>query len=178
MKLGSSRKPISLAMVPSARPRNDKTMLSALSQNATRPDRLAHHFVLWSDVRATRAPPIQRVSARDSTSSLRMSSLVRISGLKSDIARGPEGANCGHRGLANQPIARHRKVVLPWGELEMRWGHKPHRGANPRAGVLSERAAKRRGDRRHPLVARAKESQGWGLVKVTHVMGDRRDHTD
>src|SRR5216684_174485 len=78
MKLGSSRKPISLAMVPSARPRNGKTMLSALSQNATRPDRLAHHFVLWGDVRATRAPPIQRVSARDSTSSLRMSSLERI----------------------------------------------------------------------------------------------------
>src|SRR5713226_5880729 len=49
MKLGSSRKPISLAMVPSARPRNGKTMLSALSQNATRPDRLAHHFVLWGD---------------------------------------------------------------------------------------------------------------------------------
>src|SRR6266403_1516788 len=64
MKLGSSRKPISLAMVPSARPRNGKTMLPALSQNATRPDRLAHHFVLWGDVRATRAPPIQRVSAR------------------------------------------------------------------------------------------------------------------
>jgi DNA-binding transcriptional regulator GbsR (MarR family) len=23
-----------------------------------------------------------------------------------------------------------------------------------------------------------KELQGWGLVKVTHVMADRRDHTD
>jgi DNA-binding transcriptional regulator GbsR (MarR family) len=23
-----------------------------------------------------------------------------------------------------------------------------------------------------------KQSQGWGLVKVTHVMGDRRDRTD
>jgi DNA-binding transcriptional regulator GbsR (MarR family) len=23
-----------------------------------------------------------------------------------------------------------------------------------------------------------KELQGWGLVKVTHVMGDRRDRTD
>src|ERR1700682_4692958 len=45
MKLGSSRKPISLAMVPSARPRNGKTMLSALSQNATRPDRLPPHFL-------------------------------------------------------------------------------------------------------------------------------------
>jgi DNA-binding transcriptional regulator GbsR (MarR family) len=49
--------------------------------------------------------------------------------------------------------------------------------------VLSERAESR-GDRRHPLVARSnvstslKELQGWDLVKVAHVMGDRRDRTD
>jgi DNA-binding transcriptional regulator GbsR (MarR family) len=44
--------------------------------------------------------------------------------------------------------------------------------------------AERRGDADTLSVARSnvgtslKELQGWGLVKVTHVMGDRRDRTD
>jgi hypothetical protein len=31
-------------------------------------------------------------------------------------------ANCGHRGLANEPLTCHRKVVLHWGEMGTRWG--------------------------------------------------------
>jgi len=61
---------------------------------------------------------------------------------------------------------------------------KPHRGANPRPAVLSERAPNAEEIADTLSVARSnvstslKELQSWGLVKVTHVMGDRRDRTD
>ena len=61
---------------------------------------------------------------------------------------------------------------------------KPHRGANPHPAVLSERAltaaeiADTLSVARSNVSTRLKELQGWGLVKVTHVMGDRRDRTD
>jgi DNA-binding MarR family transcriptional regulator len=61
---------------------------------------------------------------------------------------------------------------------------KPHRGANPRPAVLSERALNAEEIADILSVARSnvstslKELQSWGLVKVTHVMADRRDHTD
>jgi DNA-binding transcriptional ArsR family regulator len=63
-------------------------------------------------------------------------------------------------------------------------GHKPHCGANPGPAVLSERALNAEEIADILSVARSnvstslKELQGWGLVKLTHMMGDRRDRTD
>ena len=65
-----------------------------------------------------------------------------------------------------------------------RWGIKPHRGANPRPAVLSKRAlnAEEIADTlsvaRSNVSTRLRELQGWGLVRVTHVMADRRDRSD
>ena len=78
----------------------------------------------------------------------------------------------------------HRKSRPALGRNGNVLGHKPHRGANPRPAVLSERALNAEEIADTLSVARSnvstslKELQGWGLVNVTHVMGDRCDRTD
>jgi hypothetical protein len=65
-----------------------------------------------------------------------------------------------------------------------RLGHTRYRRANPRPSVLSWRALNAEEIAVTLSVARAditislKELQVWGLVKVTHLIGDRRDRTD
>jgi hypothetical protein len=91
-----------------------------------------------------------------------------------------KSANDGHRGLAHEPLGCHRKVVLHWGELGTRWGisptvHKPHRSANPRPAVLSERA-ERRGDRRRPFGGALQgQHQPEGVVGLGPRQGRLRD---
>lgn len=77
-----------------------------------------------------------------------------------------------------------QKFVLHWGELGTRWGlnrtvaqihallylsQKPL-PADEIAGVLSVA--------RSNVSTSLRELQGWGVVRVVHVMGDRRDHFD
>jgi DNA-binding transcriptional regulator GbsR (MarR family) len=55
--------------------------------------------------------------------------------------------------------AGQKKFILHWDELGTRWG-------------LNRSIA------RSNVSASLRELQGWGLVRVVHVMGDRRDHFD
>jgi len=74
------------------------------------------------------------------------------------------------------------KFVLHWGEMGTRWGisrtvaqihallylaPKPQNAENI-AGIL--------GVARSNVSTSLRELQNWGLIKITHVMGDRRDH--
>ncbi len=74
------------------------------------------------------------------------------------------------------------KVHPPLGGDGDPLGHQPHRRADPRASVHLPAAAARGGNRRALGVARSnvstslKELQGWGIVKMVHVLGDKRDH--
>jgi DNA-binding transcriptional regulator GbsR (MarR family) len=75
-----------------------------------------------------------------------------------------------------------KKFILHWGEMGTRWGINrtvaqvhallyvaPHAlNAEEIAGTLSVA--------RSNVSTSIKELQNWGLVKVVHVLGDRRDH--
>ena len=75
-----------------------------------------------------------------------------------------------------------QKFVLHWGEMGTRWGvnrtvSQIHAllilaPAPLHAEEISETLAVARSNVSNSL----KELQGWGLVKVTHLIGDRRDH--
>jgi DNA-binding transcriptional regulator GbsR (MarR family) len=74
------------------------------------------------------------------------------------------------------------KYVLHWGEMGTRWGVN-RTVAQIHALLYLAKAPLNAEDITETLnVARSnvstslKELQGWGLVKVVHVMGDRRDH--
>src|SRR5438876_1245125 len=75
-----------------------------------------------------------------------------------------------------------QKFILHWGEMGTRWGinrtvaqihallflaQKP---------LTAEEIAELLGVARSNVSNSLKELQGWGIVKVVHVMGDRRDH--
>ena len=74
------------------------------------------------------------------------------------------------------------KFILHWGEMGTRWGVSRTVAQIHALLYLSERALHAEEIADTLSVARSnvstslKELQGWGLVKVTHVMGDRRDH--
>ena len=74
------------------------------------------------------------------------------------------------------------KFILHWGEMGTRWGVSRTVAQIHALLYLSERALNAEEIVDTLSVARSnvstglKELQGWGLVKVIHVMGDRRDH--
>ena len=74
------------------------------------------------------------------------------------------------------------KFVLHWGEMGARWGVNRTQGQIHALLYLAERPLNAEEIAETLSVARSnvstslKELQGWGLVKITHTMGDRRDH--
>jgi DNA-binding transcriptional regulator GbsR (MarR family) len=74
------------------------------------------------------------------------------------------------------------KFILHWGEMGARWGVSRTVAQVHALLYLSERALNAEEISATLSVARSnvstslKELQGWGLVKITHVLGDRRDH--
>jgi DNA-binding transcriptional regulator GbsR (MarR family) len=75
-----------------------------------------------------------------------------------------------------------QSFILHWGELGARWGINRtvaqihallYLSPEPLdAGMISERLGIARSNASTSL----RELQGWGIVRVVHVMGDRRDH--
>jgi DNA-binding transcriptional regulator GbsR (MarR family) len=74
------------------------------------------------------------------------------------------------------------KFVLHWGEMGTRWGINRtvaqihallHIAPAP---LHAEEIADTLGVARSNVSNSLKELQGWGIVKIVHVMGDRRDH--
>src|SRR5688500_16870386 len=74
------------------------------------------------------------------------------------------------------------KFVLHWGEMGARWGVSRTVAQVHALLYLSERALNAEEISETLSIARSnvstslKELQAWGLIKVTHVLGDRRDH--
>lgn len=75
-----------------------------------------------------------------------------------------------------------RKFVLHWGEMGTRWGVSRTVAQIHALLYLSEKPLHAEDISDTLSVARSnvstslKELQAWGLIKVSHVMGDRRDH--
>ncbi len=77
-----------------------------------------------------------------------------------------------------------QKFVLHWGEMGSRWG--VNRTVAQIHALLflaneplnAEEIADTLGVARSNVSTSIKELQSWGLVKVVHVLGDRRDHFD
>jgi DNA-binding transcriptional regulator GbsR (MarR family) len=75
-----------------------------------------------------------------------------------------------------------QKYVLHWGEMGTRWGvnrtvaqiHALLFLAN--APLNAEQIVEKLGVARSNVSNSLKELQSWGLVRITHVLGDRRDH--
>ena len=75
-----------------------------------------------------------------------------------------------------------QKYILHWGEMGTRWGvnrtvaqiHALLFLAN--APLNAEQIVEKLGVARSNVSNSLKELQSWGLVKVAHVLGDRRDH--
>ena len=74
------------------------------------------------------------------------------------------------------------KFILHWGEMGTRWGVNRtvaqihallYLSPQP---VHSEEIANTLAVARSNVSTSLKELQNWGLIRVTHVMGDRRDH--
>jgi DNA-binding transcriptional regulator GbsR (MarR family) len=80
--------------------------------------------------------------------------------------------------------AGQKKFILHWGELGTRWGL--NRSVAQVHALLYLSPAPLTADQVASLLSIARsnvstslrELQGWGLVRVVHVMGDRRDHFD
>ena len=75
-----------------------------------------------------------------------------------------------------------QKFVLHWGEMGQRWGINRTVGQihallylAPRP-LNAEEIADTLGVARSNVSTSLKELQNWGIVRVAHVMGDRRDH--
>ncbi|HET7669881.1 MAG TPA: MarR family transcriptional regulator [Burkholderiales bacterium] len=74
------------------------------------------------------------------------------------------------------------KFILHWGEMGTRWGVSRTVAQIHALLYLSDRPLHAEEIADTLSVARSnvstslKELQGWGLIKVTHVIGDRRDH--
>ena len=78
------------------------------------------------------------------------------------------------------PVAE--KFILHWGEMGTRWGINRTVGQihallylSPRP-MNAEEIADALGVARSNVSTSLKELQNWGIVRVAHVMGDRRDH--
>lgn len=74
------------------------------------------------------------------------------------------------------------KFILHWGEMGTRWGVNRTVAQihallflSPKA-LHAEELAETLAVARSNVSTSLKELQGWGIVKVVHVMGDRRDH--
>ena len=75
-----------------------------------------------------------------------------------------------------------QKFVLHWGEMGTRWGI--NRTVAQIHALLyisskplhAEEIADTLGVARSNVSTSLKELQGWGIVKMVHVMGDKRDH--
>ncbi len=74
------------------------------------------------------------------------------------------------------------KFILHWGEMGTKWGINRtvaqihallHISGKP---LDAEEIADTLGVARSNVSTSLKELQGWGIVRVIHVMGDRRDH--
>jgi DNA-binding transcriptional regulator GbsR (MarR family) len=82
--------------------------------------------------------------------------------------------------VALQPVVE--RVVLHWGEMGSRWGVNRTVAQMHALLYLSERPlpadeiADSLGVARSNVSTSLKELQSWGLIRVVHVMGDRRDH--
>jgi len=80
--------------------------------------------------------------------------------------------------------AGQKKFVLHWGELGTRWGL--NRSVAQIHALLflspspltAEEVAALLSVARSNVSTSLRELQGWGLVRVVHMMGDRRDHFD
>jgi DNA-binding transcriptional regulator GbsR (MarR family) len=78
------------------------------------------------------------------------------------------------------PISQ--KLILHWGEMGTRWG--VNRTVSQMHGLLflagrpmhAEEIAETLGVARSNVSTSLKELQSWGIVQVTHLLGDRRDH--
>lgn len=75
-----------------------------------------------------------------------------------------------------------RKFVLHWGEMGTRWGINRsvaqihallYIGGEP---LPADKIAEELEIARSNVSTGLKELQGWGIVRVTHTIGDRRDH--
>lgn len=75
-----------------------------------------------------------------------------------------------------------QKYILHWGEMGTRWGVNRtvaqihallYLSSSP---LHAEDIAETLGVARSNVSTSLKELQSWGLVKITHVLGDRRDH--
>jgi len=75
-----------------------------------------------------------------------------------------------------------RKFILHWGEMGVRWGINRTMAQVHALLYLSERPlnAEEICDildlARSNVSVSLRELQGWGIVKITHLQGDRRDH--
>jgi DNA-binding transcriptional regulator GbsR (MarR family) len=75
-----------------------------------------------------------------------------------------------------------QKFILHWGEMGARWGINRTVGQIHALLYLSpkpldaEEIAGTLGVARSNVSTSLKELQGWGIVRIAHVMGDRRDH--
>src|SRR5262245_49369024 len=82
--------------------------------------------------------------------------------------------------MAMTPLIQ--KFILHWGEMGTRWGINRTVAQihallflSPKP-LTAEEIAELLGVARSNVSNSLKELQGWGIVKVVHVMGDRRDH--
>src|SRR5919109_266169 len=78
------------------------------------------------------------------------------------------------------PVAQ--RFILHWGEMGTRWGINRTVAQihallflSPRP-LPAEEIADTLGIARSNVSTSLKELQGWGIVKVVHLLGDRRDH--
>src|SRR3989442_7896176 len=77
-----------------------------------------------------------------------------------------------------------QKFILHWGEMGTRWGI--NRTVAQMHALLflsprplhAEEIAETLGVARSNVSTSLKELQGWGIVKLVHVLGDKRDHLD
>ena len=78
------------------------------------------------------------------------------------------------------PVAQ--KFILHWGEMGTRWGINRTVAQVHALLFLSEKPlpadeiAKTLGVARSNISTSLRELQNWGIVRIVHVMGDRRDH--
>ena len=75
-----------------------------------------------------------------------------------------------------------QKFILHWGEMGTRWGINRTVAQihallflSPRP-LHAEEIAAALGVARSNVSTSVRELQGWGIVRVTHILGDRRDH--
>ena len=82
----------------------------------------------------------------------------------------------------NGLTAIQQKFILHWGEMGAKWGINRTVAQIHALLYLSDRPlhaediATRLGVARSNVSNSLRELQGWGIVKVTHILGDRRDH--